>query len=303
MHTNQPNAEQLYVSLSLAKALVTSQFPKWSKLDIWPIPSSGTDNTIFRLGENMCLRFPKFMRTEINLKKEYIWLPRLTPLPLQIPKPLAMGIPEMDYPCNWCILSWIDGNTAATNHFFDDHRAAKVIGEFINALQLVDTDGGPKSGPHNNHRGVPLIERNQLTREAILKLNAEFEESNLLGLWEETLEVPPWNKAPVWLHGDIHSDNMLTNSGHLNAVIDFGLSGVGDPACDLMVGWTQFNPKTRNSFRKSIRVDDTTWDRGKGWALSWAVIALAHYNRSNSFFANMSRITINQIISCSTQKN
>ncbi len=303
MLANQPNAEHLPVSVSLAKALVTSQFPKWSKLEICPIPSSGTDNTIFRLGENMCLRLPKTMHTEKNLKKEHAWLPKLTPLSLQTPKPLAIGTPEKGYPCSWCIYSWIDGNTVVANYLSDDHRAAKDIGKFINSLQLVDTEGGPKSGPHNNYRGVPLIDRNQLTREAIQKLNAEFETNALNNLWDAALDVPTWANAPVWLHGDIHSGNMLTQNGRLNAMIDFGLSGVGDPACDLMVGWTQFHPEARNTFHKFIKADDDTWERGKGWALSWAVIALAHYNRSNSFLASMSRNTINQLVSSSSQKN
>jgi aminoglycoside phosphotransferase (APT) family kinase protein len=261
MPANQPNAEHLPVSEPLAKALVASQFPKWSKLDICLVSSSGTDNTIFRLGENMCLRFPKTIRTEKNLKKEHAWLPKLTPLPLQIPKPLAMGLPEKGYPCIWCIFSWIDGDTAAAINLLDDHRTAKDIGEFINALQSINSGGGPKSGPHNNYRGVPLIERNQLTREAIQKLSTEFETITLFNLWDTALDVPVWNKAPVWLHGDIHSGNMLTKNGRLNAVIDFGLSGLGDPACDLMVGWTQFQPETRNIFRKSMKVDDATWER------------------------------------------
>lgn len=245
----------------------------------------------------MCLRFPKFVNTEKNLKKEHVWLKRLAPLPLQIPKPLALGIPGKGYPCNWSIFNWIDGDTATANQLFNDHRAAKDIAEFIKDLQLVNTDGGPKSGLHNNYRGVPLIERDKLTKEAILKLETEFEPSALLKIWEAALDVPAWTSAPVWLHGDIHSENMLTINNRLNAVIDFGLSGVGDPACDLMVGWTQFNPKARNTFRKSMEVDAATWERGKGWALSWAVIALAHHIYSNPFLARTSRNTINQIIS------
>ena len=43
---------------------------------------------------------------------------------------------------------------------------------------------------------------------------------------------------PVWLHGDLHSGNLLAERGRLSAVIDFGLLAVGDPACDLMVAWT-----------------------------------------------------------------
>ena len=37
---------------------------------------------------------------------------------------------------------------------------------------------------------------------------------------------------PVWIHGDVAPGNLLVKDGKLCAVIDFGILGVGDPACD-----------------------------------------------------------------------
>ena len=40
-------------------------------------------------------------------------------------------------------------------------------------------------------------------------------------LWTESLSLPPWPNAPVWVHGDLHGQNLLARHGKLAAVIDF----------------------------------------------------------------------------------
>ena len=47
-----------------------------------------------------------------------------------------------------------------------------------------------------------------------------------------------WQGAPVWVHGNVSAANLLLDEGRLSAVIDFGSSGVGDPACGLVIAWT-----------------------------------------------------------------
>ena len=55
--------------------------------------------------------------------------------------------------------------------------------------------------------------------------------------------------------------------GRLAAVIDFGTSGVGDPACDVVIAWTFLDGPGRAAFRRTLAIDDATWARGRGWAL------------------------------------
>ena len=64
--------------------------------------------------------------------------------------------------------------------------------------------------------------------------------------------------------------------------IDFGCLGVGDPACDVMVAWKVLTADTRGIFRAELRVVDATWARGRGWALSQALIALGYYTRETN---------------------
>jgi aminoglycoside phosphotransferase (APT) family kinase protein len=62
--------------------------------------------------------------------------------------------------------------------------------------------------------------------------------------------------------------------GRLNAVIDFGCAGVGDPSCDLAIAWTFLDPVSREEFRSAVALDPATWKRARGWALWKALITL-----------------------------
>ena len=53
MHSNEVSTDVL-----LVRRLLTSQFPQWANLAIKPVDSAGTDNAIFRLGNEMSVRLP-----------------------------------------------------------------------------------------------------------------------------------------------------------------------------------------------------------------------------------------------------
>ena len=62
-----------------------------------------------------------------------------------------------------------------------------------------------------------------------------------------------WAGDPVWFHGDVATGNLLLRDGRLAAVIDFGTSGVGDPACDVVIAWTLLSGESRDAFRADAR--------------------------------------------------
>ena len=66
-----------------------------------------------------------------------------------------------------------------------------------------------------------------------------------------------------------------------SAVIDFGCSGVGDPACDLAIAWTFFGTEARKAFQESVPLDAAAWERGRGWALWKALTTYAEALRLN----------------------
>ncbi len=107
--------------------------------------------------------------------------------------------------------------------------------------------------------------------------------STLTGVIDTDAAAEVWDSAlaaaghddRVWVHGDITSSNLLVVDGRLAAVIDFGCSAVGDPACDTTIAWTLFNDRSRAEFVSGLSLDSATWCRGRGWALWKALITLA----------------------------
>ncbi len=108
-----------------------------------------------------------------------------------------------------------------------------------------------------------------------------FDTAALTAAREAALDAPEWAGDPVWFHGDLLPGNLLFEQGHLSAVIDFSGLGVGDPACDLMCGWGLFSAESREIFRAALGVDEATWARGRGQALSQAAIFIPYYLDTN----------------------
>jgi aminoglycoside phosphotransferase (APT) family kinase protein len=141
----------------------------------------------------------------------------------------------------------------------------------------MDAKDGPPPRPENAFRGEPLARRDEETRAWIASLAGRIDVGKVTTFWETALEAPEWEGPPVWIHGDLDARNLLVHDGRLSAVIDWGCLGVGDPACDVMVAWKMLSADTRDSFREALSVDEATWARSWGWALSQAVGALSYY--------------------------
>jgi aminoglycoside phosphotransferase (APT) family kinase protein len=76
--------------------------------------------------------------------------------------------------------------------------------------------------------------------------------------------------------------NLLVRDGRLSGVIDWGGLIAGDPAVELMVAWSLFDPESRAVYREALGfVDDAMWLRGRAWAVSAAVQALPYYRDTN----------------------
>ncbi|MBN1877037.1 MAG: aminoglycoside phosphotransferase family protein [Anaerolineae bacterium] len=283
------------INTSLVGRLVASQFPQWAELPIKPVALSGWDNRTFHLGENMLVRLPSAARYREQVEKEQCWLPQLAPrLPLPIPTPLAMGLPAYGYPWHWSIYRWLEGEPAAVERIADLRRFARDLAQFLAALQRIDPAGGPPPGRHNFWRGGPLTTYDADTRRAIAILNDEIDTGAAIAVWKTALKST-WHGSPVWIHGDVAVGNLLVKGGQLCAVIDFGSSGVGDPACDMVIAWTLLKGESREAFRTILQVDDGTWARGLGWALWKALITLVEYRNTNPAKARDARRVIAEV--------
>jgi aminoglycoside phosphotransferase (APT) family kinase protein len=299
MCPSKMHADEMRTDASLVRRLLAAQFPDWADLPIERVRSGGTDNAIYRLGDDLCVRLPRIERATAQIDKEHQWLPRLAPhLPLAIPLPLAKGMPAEGYPWHWSVCRWLPGENANVERIADLRQAAITLAQFVAAMQRIDTTGGPRPGAHNFGRGVPLAMRDADTRAAIAKLHNLLDTDAVTAAWDEASNAPAWDGPPVWIHGDLHAGNLLVDHGRLSAVIDFGGLGVGDPACDFMPAWTLFSheSESRDAFRAALSIDDASWARSRGWALSTSLIALPYYLDTNPVIVAMARHAIDEVL-------
>ena len=292
MCARKMHADEVEIDVSLVRRLLAGQFPEWAELRIEPVESAGTDNAIYRLGDELAVRLPRYPGATGEVEMEHRWLPRLAPLlPLAIPVVLAQGTPAEGYPWEWSVWRWLEGETATVDRLADLREAATDLARFITALQRIDPSGGPPAS-----RGVPLAVRDERNREAIASLHGTLDTGAVIAAWDAALQEPPWSGPPVWVHGDLYDGNLLVERGRLHGVIDFGGFGVGDPACDLIVAWSLFSAQIRKVFRTALAVDDATWARGRGWALSVALIALPYYQSTNPVMVANARRRIDEVL-------
>ena len=63
-----------------------------------------------------------------------------------------------------------------------------------------------------------------------------------------------------------------------------------------MAAWLLLSAENRAVFREMLQVDDATWARGRGWALSFGLIALPYYQTTNPVLAGIARHAINEVL-------
>lgn len=268
--------EKADITPSVVECLVRSQFPEWARLPVTAVGQDGWDNTTYRLGAEMSVRLPSGESYVAQVEKEHRWLPYLVEhLPLPVPQPLAMGAPGCGFPWPWSVYRWLPGEPATVDNVGDRSEFARSLGRFLNALYAVPPAGGPMPGRHNFFRGASLETYDAETRQAVALLVEDIDADATIAVWEASLSAS-WQGEPVWFHGDVTGANLLVEDGRLSAVIDFGTTGVGDPACDLTVAWTFFDGASREAFCETIGCDEQTWARGRGWALWKALITHAN---------------------------
>ncbi len=268
------HAGEIDIDASLVSRLIATQFPRWAELPLRRVEPAGTDNAIFRLGGDMSIRLPRIDWAVTQPLKEHEWLPRLAPhLSLAISTPLALGEPGEGYPWPWSVCTWLPGDIATPEHLGDPHEVAEDLVRFVQELQAIDADEGPPP----DGRGEPLATRDEAMRASTAKVGDTFDTRWVEGEWEAALRAPVWTGPPVWIHGDLDARNLLATDGRLSGVLDFGALAVGDPAAEVMVAWKMFGRDARAYFRRMLGVDDATWLRARGWALSQAVMILSYY--------------------------
>jgi len=266
----RPAAEHA-IDETLVRGLLADQHPDLADLPLREV-ASGWDNVIYRLGERWSVRLPRRALGARLIEHEQRWLPELAPrLPLPVPVPVRRGRPGRGYPWRWSVCAWLEGDTAA-DASLDLPQAMRDMAGFVAALHAP----AAADAPPNPYRGGALSSRSDLLRQHLAVLGGALDGRAVRERWEHALAAPAHEGPPRWLHGDLHPANLVVRDARLAGVLDFGDLTGGDPATDLAVAWMLLPAGLRRRFRVEVGdVDDATWRRARGWALSHAVACLA----------------------------
>jgi aminoglycoside phosphotransferase (APT) family kinase protein len=268
--------EEVAVTSSLVRHLVASSFPQWADFPLTRVASTGTDNAIFRLGDQLGLRFPRVGWAENQIAKESEWLPRIAlQLPVEVPEPLAVGEPGAGYPFPWLVFRWLEGDDMQHLEDVDFDQLARDIAAFVHALEAIDATGVPLGGRH----GGRMWADDETVRSCIEALQDEIDANLALSVWEAALEAGPWRRPPVWVHGDLLPGNVIVRDGRVTGIIDWSSAGAGDPACELMIAWA-LPPAARALYRSLLELDEPAWARARGLVVEQAVNFITYYRTS-----------------------
>ena len=278
--------DELPVDLALVRALVDDQLPAYASLPLHRLAASGSDNALFRLGDDLLVRVPRQPGGSRTIAREARWLPVVAPLlPVPVPEVVDVGAPALGYPEHWSVVRWIDGSTprGAASGAAGAALAADLAGVVTALRGAAVPDAALGDQELRLYRGLPLATRDPGTRESVEQCRGitglDLDLDAALAVWDAAVRLPSSSRAaePQWHHADLVAENLLVRDCRLAAVLDFGALSVGDPTVDLIVAWDVLDAPSREAFRGAVGVDDETWLRGRAWALCLALMTFPYY--------------------------
>lgn len=285
-------AAEVDIDRDLVARLIATQRPDLSDLPV-EFLANGWDNTLYRIGSDLVARLPRRAAAVDLTDHEATWLPQIAEhLPLPVPAPRFVGQPGAGYPWRWLIAPYLAGRPLGPDVRVDMNSCATQIGGFLAALH----HPAPSDAPKNPFRGVPLTDRDGVTRHRLATLADQLDHRKLERLWGRALGAGEFTGSPLWIHGDLHPANVLEVDGKVAGVIDFGDLTAGDPATDLAIGWSMFDQSSRTSLWDAYGApDDDLLERSRGWAISLGSAYLAH-SADNPTMGAIGRRTLGAVL-------
>ncbi|MFF2493525.1 aminoglycoside phosphotransferase family protein [Agromyces sp. NPDC058064] len=272
--------DELHIDEALVARLLRRDRPEWAELPIAEA-GGGTDNRMFRLGDELLVRMPRTTASAASLRKEREWVPRLAPqLTLRVPTTEFAGAPSPEYPAEWAIVRWIDGDVPDTGNVEGWSAFGHDLAAFVRELHAIELMRATRDGGLSWYRGGSLRDADEWIAPYFdgcrPLVGDELDIGTLERWWREAVELPDSTAGPVWLHGDLRPGNLLVRDGRLHAVIDFGALSIGAPDAEHAPVW-DLPAAARDAYFAAARLDDATWLRARAWAIGVAVSGIAYY--------------------------
>jgi aminoglycoside phosphotransferase (APT) family kinase protein len=289
--------DEVTIDKTLARRLLVDQMPAYGALPLRRTASGGTENAVFRMGDDLAIRMPIRPDAVSGLLKEVRWLPVVAPhLSLAVPEVVATGEPGQGYPFPWAVVRWLEGEDALTARIDSMLEAARTLGFFVSELQGIDMTDAPPPGSEGFVRGLPLAGRDETFRASLAQCEGLLDVDAVEQIWDDALAAPGWDGPPVWLHADLIPGNLLVREGRLAGVLDFGAMATGDPAYDITPAWHPLEGDSRRAFLEIVAADEATIRRARGLVVSGSVIALPYYLHTNPSMVATARRGIRAVL-------
>ncbi|WP_151772873.1 aminoglycoside phosphotransferase family protein [Streptomyces abyssomicinicus] len=290
---------EIAVDEALVRALLKEQRPEWADLPLAPA-GAGTDNTMYRLGDDLLVRLPRTTEKAEAVRKEQEWLPRLAPhLSRPVPAPVHVGTPTGAFPLAWSVLRWIDGAEAGPGTVQDWAAFGADLAAVVGELHAVPLMGATRTDGLSGYRGGDLEPCDPwITRclgDCRTHVGCELDVDALEQLWRAALALPASSSPHGWLHGDLKPTNLLVREGALHAVIDFGSLTVGRPDAEHSTAWN-LPQEARQAYRDALDLDDATWSRARAWAISTGVSGISYYWDTFPAFVDECRALLRSVL-------
>lgn len=275
---NANTPAEVEITESVIRGLLQRQCPVVDGTETASLPlapfSNGWDNDMWSLGDTHFVRMPRRQVAEQLVLNEQRTLSVLAPrLSLPVPVPVHAGVPQGGYPWHWSVVRRFPGQRAAESVLTDPEAEAARLAVFLRELHTP----APADAPENVFRGGGIAGREASFREtsASCAAQGEYPLAAMQAVWDHALAAPVWDGPPLWLHGDLHTANMIVDGGRISAIIDWGDVCSGDPACDLAVAWMLFGADARDVFFGTYGEGSPgLQERARAWALNFGLVYL-----------------------------
>lgn len=289
--------DELHVDESLVRQLFLDQFPIWASRGVEEVATGGTDNAIFRIGDNLAARFPLRAAEPSNmhtkLTREATAMRELADhCSVPTPTPIAIGRPGCGYPLPWSVQTWVQGDVAMPTGLADSELFAKDLANLISSVRSADTYGRRFTGPG---RGGDLQDSDEWMEVCFQKSEGMLPVCDLRKLWSQ-LRVLPVAGRETMTHGDLIPGNILVVRGRLSGILDGGGFSAADPSLDLVAAWHILDFDRRLIIRHELCCSDHEWLRGAAWAFQQAMGLVWYYRKTNPGMSELGRTTLDRLL-------
>ncbi|SEB97851.1 aminoglycoside phosphotransferase family protein [Microbacterium hydrocarbonoxydans] len=276
-----------------AERLIAQRFPELASVPVRRVHTTGTVNTIVRIGDDLAARFPLLPESEAVVRAESDALAELAEFSvIPSPQPHGVGEPTPEYPSAWSVQTWLPGEPASpVDHESSDPLALDVVA-MVSALRAAPVRGRSFDG---HGRGGTLTDHDEWVAECIGKGAHLLDADRVRRLWAELRELPSVG-PDVMSHRDLTPFNLLVSQNRLSGVLDGGGFGPADRALDLVVCWHLFDERRRELIRSGLDVETAEWRRGAAWALQQAMGLVWYYERSNPPMSALGLSTMRRLL-------